>query len=60
MYVRNNVLKLVALVLIHYHNTLEEIHLIVHIVCWQYTDMILFNKQHENTRYYENFYFKLA
>ena len=55
MYTRNNVLKLVALELIHYHRALEEICLIIHKVCWQYTDMILFNKQHENTRYYDNF-----
>ena len=55
MYTRNNVLKLVALVLIHYHRTLEEICLIVHKVCWEYADMILFNKQHESTRYYDNF-----
>ena len=55
MYVRKNVLKLVALVLIHYHRTLEEIYLIVHKVCWEYADMILLNKQHESTRYYDNF-----
>ena len=47
MYTRNNILKLVALVLIHYHRTLGEICLIVRKVCWQYADMILFNKQHE-------------
>ena len=51
MYVRKNVLKVVALVLIHYHRTLEEIYLIVHKVCWEYADMILFNKQHENRNY---------
>ena len=24
-------------------------------MCWEYADMILFNKQHESTRYYDNF-----
>ena len=47
MYTRNNVLKLVALVLIYNHITFEEICLIIHKVCWQYADMILFNKQHQ-------------
>ena len=51
MYTRNNVLKLVALELIHYHRTLGEICLIVRKVYWQYADMIPFNKQHENSRY---------
>ena len=51
MYTRNNVLKLVALELIHYDRTLEGINLIVHKVCWQYADMILFYKQHENRNF---------
>ena len=55
MYTRNNVLKLVALVLIHYDRTLEEIYVIVHKVCWQYAWFFLTNnmKTQDNMRIFQ-------
>ena len=54
MYAENSLLKLVTLVLIHYHSTIEEKSLIMHKVYAQYANMILFKKEHKNTSYYEN------
>ena len=44
MYAENSLLKLVTLVLIHYHSTIEENRLIIHKVYGQYANMILFKK----------------